>query len=556
MVNIQNLSQEIAQTAVRHALMHAAQSQSLTTQVNPTHLEKGKTPATIILQISSTEVVATQTANQETLYHVTLRPFMLLHGNNASPQALNVKPLQMTTTTALLEGELYAALAKTTADSNQFYVQPHLTPLSPELQIKVQWLLQRSITALDQSPTEQFFNLNRASSSTQPLEPSKHDFTAAQKRFQNGSRYFVPLQQMLTQFTVNNPSLKPIASFMQESRSNRVPIEWLSSQNIDFTLKSKLPNWVRYIPEMATKNIHAQNLVLLNDFLTHHDAQTLGTQQKQTPTLEQKQFESLRIWTLTQRQWLEAPQSIIARAQATFNMLSALSPSGSGISSLQAIHHQLLHLWPTYAQGSSAIQQLESHAFQTLLQAGFYQNEKKPKDFLMQIIMKETDLKRQTELIKALLLRTGLANLEEGLQLLIQEATSQESKQLFTLPYGNNTQLSQWLQVKIQNTDDEYTSANNQVKGQQITLDFETAIFGFLRFELQFPRGFFEPMCTSHVWLERSHFLEGFRQYEDELCHHLEKIGLKVSSFSWNPGRPKSSEAPQHQPKFQIDDYV
>lgn len=504
--------------------------------------------ATLILALESlTQTKDSQTG--EVLYRASLKPllFMSSDGQSRTLQASKLPELQFNTRRELLIGELYAALGQVTGDQElKIQVQTAITAIPPDIKAKL---------ALSE-PNQQA-----------PMTDSQLHKTANRAI----ARLHIHVQQALSLLAQHQtkvhqpstPSLDETMQVVQSSRSSAPPLTWLSDNEIP---QGTAPDWVKKMPQIAQRLLHDQNIKLIQS-LVKSAAPHIATGTSEPGSVVSRQtnttsliYSALQSWTNIQQAWLHSPTSLAIHPQASFNDLSIVSSLAHQLyestamkpSSLHVVHQLLQKLSPAYQQATSILNEFARHSPLDASSNFNYATPQTPQSKILHTILAQ-EPQLQEPLIKALLLRSGLATLETSLT--PPETSRHEQPQSqFILPYGHQSDLQQWLTVKTQ-TQTSGREEDSRQPGQKITLDFETEAFGFIRFELQFPDGFHAPQCASDIWLERTQHLPSFRKYESQLKKNLEKLGLQPNGFAWHNGRPEESMT-ERLPKYQIDHYV
>ena len=153
-----------------------------------------------------------------------------------------------------------------------------------------------------------------------------------------------------------------------------------------------------------------------------------------------------------------------------------------------------------------------------------------------------------------MLLRSGLAHLEESLGLKNNAPQNAETKLTqFIIPLPQS-ELHQYVEVKL--TEQESTHQKESTSSsQKITLDFSSEALGSLVCQLEFPRGFQSPECHAVISLERSGYLPLFQKYTGQFQNNLQRAGLEVTRINLEE-KTTTSDKGQPSLMFQIDDYV
>lgn len=264
--------------------------------------------------------------------------------------------------------------------------------------------------------------------------------------------------------------------------------------------------------------------------------------------------ELITKWLWLQQRWLHSPESIVQNLEDNLKLLPLLQGSA-----LSAVDHQLNLLWPEYRQSSQLLHQLQ---FVMALPGNqkAYSSEKSLVETLIDLLRPASENNQSNvklELLKALATKTGLAELSQNLIPRQDDNTSEMKTTQFALPYSQDGQLTSWLEVRLEHQKNLNDAREQQQPGQKLTLDFESFKFGFLRFEFEFPQGFYQPTCSSSIWLEKREHMQLFKTYQTQLTSYFKKIGLQIATFKWHHGRPQELQPSNiRKPRFQIDDYV
>ncbi len=497
------------------------------------------------------------------LYHIQLSPQHIIQHNIVTPAPADI--ISFISTTPMLPGELLFATGY--HNKQQLVINPNTLS---HIDIHLQQALKQN--QFNQSDTPNTRSLNQAASELLTT--------------------LLPVIQQLSQNNENDPELKTLAAITSLKAHHTPPLEWLAQHSFHASQTKSVPAWVQQLPHMVLKNMHQQNLRLIEHFLDNLPSVTAHSKDKLTsstlshnaspshktnnntshnikhnviqnasPSNQQEkkddQFQNMKnnlsTWLQTQKRWLSMPQSFLIQPGSHLALLQLHNGSA-----LTAIHHQLLHLWPEYKQAEHLILSLKNRQQAHLMAYTpdlINQHKKKTTAELLIELFQTTKNEHQSALLKALTLRAGMAELmlsqHSGPDYNLQHENQQNLQ--FSLPYATTPEHTSWLQTSLYNDASQNNAAEQCV--QWIDLDFISTVFGHIRFRLTFPQGFNTLFCQPSIWIDNQTTLKQFQKYEHQLKDNLTRAGLTLESLQWIQKQPEKATV-SYQSQHQIDDYA
>ena len=575
MVNIEQISSQVmSQTHQMATKVTDAQK----TQVQGSALP----PITVVLQVltsqdlsdSSLPLAQSQAGDGGSQRLITILP--ILSSKDGLFSAIESTPLSFYSKINLVPGELLVAIGQESALGLKLQASS-LTLLDQDLQLKLQQLQQQQLPS--------------SSGATHTLTKDAQHFKPL----------MLAIQALAPQNSQPESPLHRVLSTLTPSQLSSPPLEWLSKHDYTAPNAPPKPSWIQQIPGMAQKVLLQQGLLLLDSALTqitqdynqdsakqvsqsilmnNKEAQTNQNRAPMTNTLQQTYsiqtsalvsqstpidkpntsgidgITIIESWVQLQKRWLEMPHSFLTDPKSHLSALQLYQGSG-----LRGVIHQLQHLWPEFENAGHIIRQFQTQTLnQTSLLLALNKHLSTSGGLFEHVfdgLHNQKLTEHHTSLLKALLLRTTLAELHQNMTNSSDNAQQTDAKEIqFSLPYLTDKQHTSWFKTSIHAPADQ-NSKSNTALGQWLMLDFESTALGPIRFKLTFHQGFQHPICQSSVWIENPEMIQAFQQYQPQLESHLAKSGLIVEQFNWHQATPpKDSNIYSSNPKFQIDDYV
>ena len=105
-----------------------------------------------------------------------------------------------------------------------------------------------------------------------------------------------------------------------------------------------------------------------------------------------------------------------------------------------------------------------------------------------------------------------------------------QNLQTMSMALSTPHQQLAWVDIKISKTYEDSAQGTN-TKSKSIDLDFYDELLGVFTVSLQFPRGFYDPLCNSEIYVENIKTYYLFEKHLPQLEHHLKKTGLQIESI-------------------------